>query len=311
MINFLKKGIGFFVFIFLFSCNQEKQNSPTDSPTNGQIHISVDESFNPIIDRQINMYEATWPGTKIIPHYKSEADCINDFFHDSLNSLVIVTRYLNDNERKYFKDSLQGEPRMDKLAYDAVAIVVNNKSADTAFTIDYLKKILLGQAEKNKVAVFDGFNATSTVRFAIDSILGGQKLDASAVRAVSNNKEVLNYVAENPNAIGFVGFSWIGNPEIPEQVEMLKKVKIASVQCRNCDKAAYIKPSPYNIATREYPLVRGLYYILKDRYEGLGYGFTTFLKYERGQLIFRRGYLGVTMGLAIREVLLDSAVKKQ
>jgi phosphate transport system substrate-binding protein len=40
-----------------------------------------------------------------------------------------------------------------------------------------------------------------------------------------------------------------------------------------------------------YPLVRGLSYILKENYEGLGSGFANFLIYERGQLIFRRAYL--------------------
>jgi phosphate transport system substrate-binding protein len=34
-----------------------------------------------------------------------------------------------------------------------------------------------------------------------------------------------------------------------------------------------------------------LYYILKENYAGLGKGFVNFLTHEKGQLIFRRGYL--------------------
>jgi phosphate transport system substrate-binding protein len=57
--------------------------------------------------------------------------------------------------------------------------------------------------------------------------------------------------------------------------------------------------------TRRYPLVRGLYYIIKENYSGLGTGFISFLKYERGQLIFRRAYLGPVMDFGIRDVQIN------
>ena len=36
-----------------------------DSPKNGAINISVDESFKPVISEQIKVYESSYPGTKI------------------------------------------------------------------------------------------------------------------------------------------------------------------------------------------------------------------------------------------------------
>jgi len=48
-----------------------------------------------------------------------------------------------------------------------------------------------------------------------------------------------------------------------------------------------------------------LYYILKENYKGLGTGFTSFMKYERGQLIFKRAYLGAKMGFAVRNVKIN------
>jgi ABC-type phosphate transport system substrate-binding protein len=41
-----------------------------------------------------------------------------------------------------------------------------------------------------------------------------------------------------------------------------------------------------NIAMGRYPMVRPLYYILEENYDGLGSGFSNFLIYEKGQLIF-------------------------
>ena len=52
-----------------------------------------------------------------------------------------------------------------------------------------------------------------------------------------------------------------------------------------------MKPYQSNIATKRYPMVRSLYYILKENYSGVGNNFVNFLQFERGQLIFRRAYL--------------------
>ena len=142
-----------------------------------------------------------------------------------------------------------------------------------------------------EIAVFDGLNATSTVRFAVDSILKGKAFSREKVFAVKSSQEVINYVSTHDNTIGFVGVSWIGNKEDTSQLSFLKKVKIASLEC-NCPEKSFVKPYQYNILSRRYPLVRGLYYILKENYTGLGSGFANFLQYEKGQLIFWRAYLG-------------------
>jgi phosphate transport system substrate-binding protein len=54
-----------------------------------------------------------------------------------------------------------------------------------------------------------------------------------------------------------------------------------------------------------------LYYVLKENYNGLGSGFVNFMKYERGQLIFRRAYLwpGI-MDFNIRTVKLNEKLEK-
>jgi len=74
-------------------------------------------------------------------------------------------------------------------------------------------------------------------------------------------------------------------------LSFLKKVKIAAVECTQCEGNPFVKPYQANIMLKRYPLVRGLYYILKENYDGLGGGFANFLNYEKGQLIFRRAYL--------------------
>jgi phosphate transport system substrate-binding protein len=299
------------VAMLFASCKEDKKVvHPEDTPTKGTIEISVDESFRPVMEEQIAMYETSFPGTKIIAHYKSEVDCFRDFFRDSLNRMVIVTRGLTPKEEKLMTESLGYNPGWNEIASDAIAVVVNKNSGDTLFSLERLQQQLTGKIHREEVMVFDGLNRTSTVRFVEDSILKGKTFDTSVVRAVKTSDEVLEYVAANSNAVGFVGINRIGNPENPKQVEMLRKVKLAYVKCDVCVNTPYVFPSQESILNRRYPLVRGLYYIIKENYTGLGSGLVAFLKYERGQLIFRRAYLGPVMEFTVRDVRLNETLPK-
>jgi phosphate transport system substrate-binding protein len=293
-----------FAVLGFASCRTQKKevNANYDTPTSGSINISVDESFRPVMEEQIRMYEQSFPGTKINASYKPEAECLKDFFRDTTNRLVIVTRGLTDKEERFMLDSLRFTPAWNAVATDAIAIIVNAESTDTLFTLQRLRDQLTGKIKRDQKIVFDGLTATSSVRFITDSVLKGEKFDTSVVKAARSNKEVLEFIASDKNAIGFVGINWIGNPEDSSQVQMLKKLKIAYVQCDACTDAPYVKPMQESILSRRYPLVRGLYYLMKENYMGLGSGFISFLKYERGQLIFRRAYLGPVMAFGIRNV---------
>lgn len=301
----ISAGIWFLVIlVFLWGCH-ENEIPLSDTINSGTIQISVDESFKPVMEEQIRVFEKSFPGTHIIASYKTEADCLKDLFSDSLNRMVIVTRGLTREEDEYFFQKLNYRPSWDNIANDAIAVIVNKNSSDTIFTLDRLRDQLSGKINRNEKVVFDGLNATSTVRFAIDSILKGRKFDTTVVQAVKNSQEVIDYIARSENAIGFVGISWIGNPEDSAQVNLLKKVKIGYVSCVVCEEQPYVKPMQASISTRRYPLVRGLYYILKENYSGLGRGFVNFLNQERGQLIFKRAYLGTRMDFDVRKVKIN------
>ena len=148
----------------------------------------------------------------------------------------------------------------------------------------------------------DGLSATSTVRFAMDSILKGKPLGKN-VEAANSSPEVINYVASHDDAVGFIGVSWIGDEEDSVQLSFLQKVKVVAVECAACEEKPFVQPFQANIVLRRYPMVRGLYYILKENYSGIGNNFVNFLQNERGQLIFRRSYLvPARMTFNIRDV---------
>ncbi len=271
----------------LASCSSNKVQE-YDTPIKGTINISVDESFKPVIDEEIKVYESSYPEAHIIASYKSQADCFKDLESDSTR-MIIVARGLDSEEYRYYQAKLQYKPVWDLVAYDAVSMIVNQASKDSVFTIKQLKKLLTDSSNKHE-AVVDGNNATSTVRFLIDSVLHGKSFGAN-VRAANGSKAVLDYVSRNVDAIGFVGSGWVGNDEDPDQKAYDNTIRLALLECKPCGKNYFAKPSQESITYGWYPLVRPLYYILKESTAGLGTGFSGFLSQERGQLIFRRANL--------------------
>ena len=278
------------MLFLLFSCTnyeQDKKKWP-DTWDSGTIQISADESFKPVIDAQVEVYEANNPGTKIIVHYKPEADCLKDIANDSIR-MIIATRGYTEREENYMIDSMKIVPRKRTVARDAIAVIVNPLSPDSLFTMQEIKDILTGRFTKKLIPVFDGVKATSTVRFIVDSVLKEEKLSSDAA-AARTSEEVIDYVAKNPDAIGFIGVSWIGNKEDTTQTNFLQKVKIAHLES-TIKPGGYVLPYQVNISTKIYPMVRDLVYILKENHKGLGTGFSDFLSEEKGQLVFKRAYL--------------------
>lgn len=268
--------------------SKTNQVDDRDTPNKGTIRISVDESFKPVMEEQIKVHHSSFPYTKIIASYKPEVECLKDLQNDSTR-MILIARGLTKNETAFFESKLSFQPQFAILAYDAVAVIVNQASKDSVFSIADLKDILSGKSKR--IAVMDGRNATSTVRFLQDSILKGASFGANVV-ASKNSADVIDIVSKNENVVGFVGLSWVGDSHDPKQQEQLKSIRLALVECVRCvEKGFFAKPSQATIAYAQYPLPRPLYYIVKENAAGLGTGFMNFLSLERGQLIFKRALL--------------------
>ncbi|RYZ00601.1 MAG: phosphate ABC transporter substrate-binding protein, PhoT family [Chitinophagaceae bacterium] len=263
-------------------------DEPGDTLDSGTIHISVDESFRPVIDSEIRVFEALHRGAHIVAHYKPEAECLKDFLVDSIR-MVIATRGFTEPERLYINDSMNVDVRKKVLAYDAIAVIVHPGAPDSLFTMQELKDLLTGKSAKKLRPVFDGLKATSTVRFVIDSVLRGPGLSPN-VTAAESSEGVIDYVSRTKDAVGFIGVSWVGNRQDTTQLSYLDKVRVASIEHPMLPRK-YVTPAQFNIFYRRYPLVRDLVATLKERHRGLGRGFYNFLGDERGQLIFNRSYL--------------------
>ena len=286
----------------LVSCNNAPKKLQ-DTPNEGLIRISVEESFRPFMEEQLKVFLTSNPKAQIIASYKSEIDCFKDLANDSTR-MIFVTRGLDKQEQIKYKKSLSFNPNFAILAYNAVAVLVNKSSKDTVFSLEELSKRLTGKT--NKKVVMDGNNLTGIIRFLKDSLSKSSPLGSNVV-AADGSKQVIDYIAAHEDAIGFVGMNWIGDGYDPAQIELRKKVKLGLVECTQCiEKGYFSKPSPATISKAQYPLTLPIYYILKENAAGLGTGFLNFLSLERGQLIFKRAFLvPAKMGFKKRNSLLE------
>lgn len=175
------------------SCrNRSKQ--PTDTVSSGVIKISADESFRPLIQQEIDVFEGLYPAAGIIPEYTSEVEAINLLIKDSVR-LAVSTRKLTQpeintlNEKKLF-------PKEIKIATDGIALITNKQNTDSMLSLPNLTKILTGKITKWKEldpqsklgdiqVVFDNANS-STVRYAtIRSAAARPSTKVSAPRATT------------------------------------------------------------------------------------------------------------------------------
>jgi phosphate transport system substrate-binding protein len=292
--------------LFSASCEDKKENtSLKDGPGFGKILISADESFKPVMEEMIQAYTMLNPSAIIKVKYKAESDCLRDLFYDDSVRLVIVSRGLTDREDRVLAQKLCYSAGWQRIAHDAIAVIVHPDVNDTIFSRAELKEMITGKSRKKKM-VFDGTKATATFRFFRDSIIGSDDYDSTLVKAASGNEAVIDYVANHPDAIGLVGISWIGNPQDSLQRARLKKVKIAYIRCERCKGNPYVKPSVESMLSGRYPLLRGMYYIIKENYKGLGTDLVSYMKFEPGQLIFRRSYLRPEMDFRVRNVKINT-----
>jgi phosphate transport system substrate-binding protein len=293
IINMKITFLGFvsFCIIAFASCNggSGTKEETRESTSRGTIHISVDESFEPVISEELKVFHSSYPNANIIAEYKPEAECLRDFQKDSTR-MIIISRSLTENEHNLYYKNLEYRPRYSRIALDAIAVVINKNSNDSVFTLKDIREMVSGKSTRKWNVAVDGNSATSTVRYLIDSVLQGGTL-GNNVMGAKGSADLISYISKTPGAIGFVGISWVTNPQTKAQEEALKDVKMALIECQNCDKDVFARPSQQTIMFKQYPLVRGLHYILKENYAGLGSGFVNFLTFERGQLIFSRALL--------------------
>ena len=171
------------------------------------------------------------------------------------------------HSRKFF-------PREIKLATDGLALIVNRANPDSLLSVRDFRRILTGEVKTGKrlirnsrlkgiQVVFD--NKNSSTSFAMDSICGGKRLAEGNVSALKTNQQVIDYVANNPDAMGVVGVNWLGNRSDTTNLSFREEIRVMSVSAEDvATPANSYKPYQAYLFYGNYPLARSIYALLND-----------------------------------------------
>jgi len=303
--------------LFLFAltgCKQskEKDKYSSDTPTTGEISIAVDETYSPVINDVLPVFHSLYKFANIQVRYLPEVDALNLLLKDSVR-LAIVSRPLSAKEMDYFH-AKKFFPKIIPFAIDGIAVLVNPANPDTLFSVETIRKIMMGEITSwkqlnaksplGKVKVIFDNPKSSIVRFIVDSITKSGNL-SSQLSSMQSNLDVVNFVSGNPDAIGLIGVSWVSNRNDPKSLSFLRKIKVAGISVSEpaLPENSY-QPYQAYIATGKYPFTRFLYAVLSEPRPGLGTGFATFLASDKGQRIIQKtGILPYTLPLRMVHIV--------
>ncbi len=298
------------VILLSVSC-QNRSQKHRDTPTSGLITIAVDETFGPLVQNEIDVFENIYQAATIIGIPCPEVNAFNGLLKDSVR-MIIAARPLKKEEADYFK-SINIFPKEVRIATDAIAFIVNPQNPDTLMTTQMIQAILTGEVknwmELNPASplgpikvIFDN-PQSSTAQYAVNVICGNKQLSPD-LAAVNNNPAVIDYVSQTPNALGIIGVSWISNRKDSLAVGFLNKIKVVAVSGgETATEANSYQPYQAYLATGQYPYTRHIYAILADPRVGLTTGFTSFITSDRGQrIILKSGILPATQPLRLIHV---------
>ncbi len=299
------------VTVLLSGCGRTDPMKEVDTPTTGKIKVGIDESYRLLMDAQIYAFESLYTYAKLDTFYSNEVDILNGFLKDSF-PVIITNRKLTASEENFLKGQ-QIIPKTTRIAYDAVALIVNRENPDSNLYFETIRDIFTGKITnwnqidpKSKLGdikvLFDSYKSSNPRYFKEKFKL--DKLPDNCF-AQNGNNDVINSVERNKNAIGIVSVNWISDREDSVSNNFLKKITVVGVsnEGNNFPSATFYQPYQAYIAQGDYPFTREVYCINRQYYTGLGYGLSAFIAGEKGQLILlHSGLVPATMPVRIVQI---------
>ena len=263
--NSFNKLVGLTLTLGLFlACGNKPKSLPYDYEAAAKAFAS-DESFFPILDEELEVYQALHAQGELEAIYTDQEDAIRRLMKNEV-WLAFTTRQLSNKEMEGLK-SRSFMPRIIPIAYDGLAIIVNNANKDTCITVKDFARILKGEVKNWKDiypnsklgeidVVFDN-PKSSTVTWCVDSILDGQPIESQNIGAVKKSSEVIDWVEKHENALGIIGSNWLNdrhdttNVTFKKNITVMKVSRLDSATVRNS-----WRPYQYYIYNGNYPLIR-------------------------------------------------------
>lgn len=293
------------------SCGQHTSEAPVQKVQH--MTLACDATFENIMDQEIDVFEYTYTNSRrqalVVPYYVSQQAAF-DSLMDPDNSIrtIVAARRLNDSERQRLRNR-KLKPREQRVAVDAVALIVNNDNPQEAISMKELRGILNGEIRTwgdmwptrlDSIRLVFDQNGSSLVQFLRDSINGGEPIKARAY-AEQSSRDVFDAVSRRPNALGVIGVSWIttdmdgtvlSRDEIRQRSQLSDTTSLGfhpdiKVLAVSDDTPQAYKPYQAYIFDGRYPLHRSIYMITTSVGGTLNSAFYAFVTGMQGQKVIQ------------------------
>ncbi|ASK30802.1 phosphate ABC transporter substrate-binding protein [Chryseobacterium sp. T16E-39] len=269
------KGIMLFVLsVIALSCKKEDK-SP--SYYKGDLTILTDESFKSVTEALADGYMINYPDA----HIKVVTEKEDLGFLDLLKGkarVAVMSRELNAEELKAFKEQVGSKFLPARFAADAVIFVVPKNSTKTSITMNEIQNGLLSD---NKSFIFDGANS-SNLNFVAQKLKKQPKdLKFSVIPGSENIIEQLN---KYPDKIGVIGLNTFSRPYDKVSIQLRDMVKVLPVE----NNGKLYSPDAAGLREMEYPFTRVLYFLTNEGNFNIANGFIRYSCTQLGQMIVQK-----------------------
>jgi phosphate transport system substrate-binding protein len=257
------------------SAKEQAEKPELSSPVSGNLTIGIDESLQPAMNAEIDMFSYYYKTAHVTPLYLPEKQVVEKLLNNEIQTGIICRDFYKD-EVESIKGAYQHVPESFRLADDAIVPVVNMSNSINDISYDDLKKILSGRittweqinpSSNDKSPINVVMTASSSVNRYFSTLNG--TISSFKSYALDSTTDVIDYIKNNPHSLGILGGSWFyqrGN-KYPD-------IKVLSY-----------KNSGSNDANAQDGLVREVYGVTHEPNKGLGSGFISFIASQKGQMI--------------------------
>jgi phosphate transport system substrate-binding protein len=267
-----------------------------DSAFHGTINITADESLQPMVDQLCQAYQGIHPDASFKILYQPEQQATSSVLKDSTRLAFITRELTSDEQRMLTSKGIRYNPQY--IATDGVALLANRSNIDSLTTLEELSAIFKGKItnwgqlkggnqNSDIVLVFDNANS-SNLNFIMKKF-GLADVKGLNIFSAGSNKKVIEYVRENPNALGFIGVNWISDGDVPLTAELSQGLRVMGVSEKaNPTEEDYFQPFQRDLRYKTYPLHRKIYVINREMHAGLGSGLVNYIMRDVGSLIIEK-----------------------
>lgn len=285
--------------LLLWACSTEsgQKTEEENSHTRGDLKISADDTFKPLLGTTIETFEAIYPEAHIELGYQSQEEGIADLIAGKADFVVAGRGLTKAEEEKAVQRNRT--PKVSKIASDALVFIVAKNSKENSISPEKLTSILNGSQKLQLVC--DKSNSGNLLYLK-------EKLNQAElhnIAAAGSDSSVIEYITNHPDAIGIISMALVSDYDDPKVKARLEKVKILTVKYSDSSgntQEGY--PVQEELITGKYPFIRDIFVLNLDGQKNLGTGFANFMASERGQRIVLKSGL-MPFRMPTRDIIIN------